>query len=655
MIVWKPSRRRARDRWLCGIGAVSLIGLIGCEKSPTANRPPDAGQIAKITVTSSQQFLRVGEVVRLAAAASDAAGKAVVPPAIVWTTGDSAVATVGTDGTVTAIAFGTVAVTATANETHGAITLVVERPASAISIVVASDLLPHDTLQLRAIATDSVGTVLHRSAITWTLPPSDFFHSYTPASIDSTGRVIATTAGTFLVSATSGTAHDTAAVYVHQPVATMTSSVDSIHVSVGSAWRVTVVPHDSSGAYVASTRAYGLVSSDSSVAIPDPPSLDWRNTAFTVVRTVGPGHAIISSTVPGVGPLVRVTVETPKFIQISSDGLSDVSIVCGLTATGDVWCWGYVSGVGLSTWTVQPPYVFDRTDPGLLVAPALVASGMHLTQISADVEHLCGIDGSGTAYCVGSVGIANPAIGLDYANAHHLPVTGGVTFASVSAGLRYTCGVSTAGAGYCWGVGFDYSPPGLINPNGVLGTGSLNPSLLPAPVAGGLTFANITAGYVETCGVTTDAAAYCWGKNLYGSLGMGVDDGAAHSAPERVAGSLAFSSIALGQLSYSPCGLTTAGKVYCWGAGFGAAPVPISGDRTFTALSVAASEVCALDAAGAAYCWAPSNPTPAAVPGGLSFKSITTSYPASACGLTHDDAVYCWSSTAPTPVRVPGQ
>lgn len=268
---------------------------------------------------------------------------------------------------------------------------------------------------------------------------------------------------------------------------------------------------------------------------------------------------------------------------------------------------------------------------------------------------MCGVNASGTAYCVGYVGIANPAIGFNDSNARHLPVTGGVTFASVSTGLRYTCGVSTAGAAYCWGVGYDYDPPDLINPNGVLGTGSLNASLFPARVAGGLTFKNVTAGYLETCGVTVDALAYCWGKNLYGSLGTGVADSAVYPAPQRVAGGLSFSSVALGLLSYTPCGLTTTGSVYCWGAGYGATPVRVTSDQAFTSLGVAATEVCALTAAGAAYCWPLQHPTPVAVPGGLAFKSITMSYPDQACGLTVDDVVYCWSSIALTPVRVVGQ
>ncbi|HVO35011.1 MAG TPA: hypothetical protein VMT21_05565, partial [Gemmatimonadales bacterium] len=43
--------------------------------------------------------------------------------------------------------------------------------------------------------------------------------------------------------------------------------------------------------------------------------------------------------------------------------------------------------------------------------------------------------------------------------------------------------------------------------------------LAPVAVAGGLTFASLTAGRYHTCGLTRGGAAYCWGYNYYGELG----------------------------------------------------------------------------------------------------------------------------------------
>jgi len=74
-----------------------------------------------------------------------------------------------------------------------------------------------------------------------------------------------------------------------------------------------------------------------------------------------------------------------------------------------------------------------------------------------------------------------------------------------------------SGAAYCWGY----------NAYGQLGDGTTTDRLVPTPVAGGLTFAAVSAGpivpfYGHTCGVTTSGTAYCWGDNFRGELGDGT-------------------------------------------------------------------------------------------------------------------------------------
>ena len=91
------------------------------------------------------------------------------------------------------------------------------------------------------------------------------------------------------------------------------------------------------------------------------------------------------------------------------------------------------------------------------------------------------------------------------------PVAGGLTFTAISAGADHTCGLSPAGAAYCWGHGG----------HGRLGTGDTAYHLVPEPVAGGFTFTDITAGADHTCGLTPAGAAYCWGNGEYGQLGNG--------------------------------------------------------------------------------------------------------------------------------------
>src|SRR5213076_1954999 len=77
------------------------------------------------------------------------------------------------------------------------------------------------------------------------------------------------------------------------------------------------------------------------------------------------------------------------------------------------------------------------------------------------------------------------------------------------------------GAAYCWGY----------NESGQLGVGtSEGPhtcrygscSADPVPVVTGLRWVSITAGGAHTCGLTPGGEAYCWGSNAYGQLGIGT-------------------------------------------------------------------------------------------------------------------------------------
>jgi len=129
----------------------------------------------------------------------------------------------------------------------------------------------------------------------------------------------------------------------------------------------------------------------------------------------------------------------------------------------------------------------------------------------------------------------------------------GLTFSSISAGVVHTCGLTSGGA-YCWGDNY----------NGRLGagTGIFAADSVPTLVSGGLILGAIAVGANQSCGVTTDHVAYCWGANDSGELGTSTTTPSPTPMPVR--GNLSFMSISAGWSD--TCGVTTQNAVYCWGA-----------------------------------------------------------------------------------------
>jgi alpha-tubulin suppressor-like RCC1 family protein len=71
-----------------------------------------------------------------------------------------------------------------------------------------------------------------------------------------------------------------------------------------------------------------------------------------------------------------------------------------------------------------------------------------------------------------------------------------------------------------------------------------------------------SSGGSHTCGLTSAGRAYCWGLNSLGQLGDGTTTDRGSATP--VAGDLTFANMAAAGWLHS-CGVTTAGHAYCWG------------------------------------------------------------------------------------------
>jgi alpha-tubulin suppressor-like RCC1 family protein len=260
---------------------------------------------------------------------------------------------------------------------------------------------------------------------------------------------------------------------------------------------------------------------------------------------------------------------------------------CAVTPGGAGYCWGdnALGSSGSST---------ART-------PRAVAGTLTFARVIAGYAHSCGVTTGGAGYCWGAGGLGELGNGTTISSPVPVPVSGGLAFASISPGRSFTCGLTTAGKAYCWGSGS----------SGQLGDGTLTSQPIPVAVSSQLTFALVSAGGFHACGLSTGGQAYCWGWNEFGQLGGGGPGGFS-TTPQPVGGGLTFATLSAG--NRHTCGVTTAGVGYCWGdnlngmLGTGiqinsSVPAPVAGGLSWAAISAGRFHSCGVTTAGVAYCW----------------------------------------------------
>jgi alpha-tubulin suppressor-like RCC1 family protein len=126
-------------------------------------------------------------------------------------------------------------------------------------------------------------------------------------------------------------------------------------------------------------------------------------------------------------------------------------------------------------------------------------------------------------------------------------------------------------------------------------------------VVGGFLFRQITTGFSHSCGITSAGKAYCWGENASGQLGTA--NFLSSSTPMPVSGGRVFVQIAAGD--YMTCGITTTQAAYCWGGGWlgdGAlsnknVPTAVLGSLAFRAITINGLHTCGLTVSDSAFCW----------------------------------------------------
>jgi alpha-tubulin suppressor-like RCC1 family protein len=481
-----------------------------------------------------------------------------VSAAFTWSSLDTSVATVSGNGLVHARSAGSTTITAAdhANSVSAQFTLDVVHVTRISLTPTDVTLLPGGVRALVFSAMDSsTGAIANLVSITW--------HSSNSAvaAVDSTGLVTALAVGQTVVTATTGNnVSGTSAVTVAE-----TGKLTFTALSAG--FKYTCGISKTGAAYCWGFGVNGNLGND---------TLSYN----------GDGH-----------PFPLLVSGATSFSTISIGNWTS----CALTKGGVAWCWGanYEGEVGDGTTS-------DRT------VPSAIAGGATYRSVSTGSDHACAVREDATVVCwgagyFGQLGTAPPSIcpgaGAEVPCATSpIAVQGGLHFSSVSAALEHTCGIADTGEAYCWGAN-DANQLGTMSAGTcvILGGESRPCSTVPVLVSGTTRFASIRAGFRHTCALTSAGQAYCWGANDAGQLGNPGADSVT-PAPLPVAGGLTFTEISSG--NDATCGLTTAGDVYCWGGWFGAnGPSLVKGGHQFRSITVGFDHACGLTALGAAYCW----------------------------------------------------
>ncbi len=165
---------------------------IGTATVDVAQRPAEI-ELSSSTLT----FASLGDTIRVAASVRDALGSEVGGAPVAWTSSDTTVAVVSSEGLVRAKGNGSAVVAATSDQTTGSVAVSVRQVAAMVSLAPDSIVFeaPGETATLSLEARDALGSPVVDPTVSWSSADDAV------ATVDGDGTVTAVAAGTVAVSA----------------------------------------------------------------------------------------------------------------------------------------------------------------------------------------------------------------------------------------------------------------------------------------------------------------------------------------------------------------------------------------------------------------------------------------------------------------------
>ena len=652
----RPNSAHCRSAFLTF--AVAAL-LSACGGSTEPNNGP-----AEITVTAVETLRSLGATATLTGVVRNTRHEVLPDVAISsWTSSNPAIVTVNaTTGLVTAVANGTVTITASAGGVAGSTTVTVQQAPASVTIVAPTDTLRSlgATGQYSAVVKDAGGSVIAAPVVNWTSTNAAV------VTFDVNGLATAVSNGSAYAQARVSGVVDSVALAVHQRIDPTKSTISVARplLFVDDTVRATLQTRDALNHPLTFGGAAIVFSSQGGSSVGTfRPVVDNQNGTYsadfagvslgtTLTITASIDGAPVTSTLP--------TMRVVGFTRIGAAGTTQFGAVtttagytCGIITTGDMYCWG------ISWFGVRGNGTFGTLSPN--PTPTLVGGGHQWTEVATGNYYVCAVASGGSVFCWGSGGSGELGNGSSgHGSADNLsiptPISGGGTIGTVSIGtLGGACAVTLTKTAMCWGAGS----------GGRLGNGSETLAADPVAVSGGFSFDALSTSYLGTCGIS-GGAAYCWGQ--WPLLGLGASPApdtcngpfACAKTPFAVSGGRTFRPIVAVNGNVA-CAVGTDDQAYCWGSGLvgdgsatAPAPVPVSGGRSFMALAAPGEGAhCGIVVGGAAYCWG-YNPNgrlgngttndasiPTAVSGGHAFTQLSMSQDHT-CGVTTDGNAWCW-------------
>ena len=579
--------------------------------------------------------------VQLHAGVVDAAGNPNSTAPLVWLSRDSSVATIGSDGTLTARAPGRVRIIAQALAFADSTAITVIPFASGIVIASRPDSIPnHTTIHLGASVVDGAGRPNPLAIIDWASSDS------TIATVTPSGELTARARGTAWIRARSSGFTDSILVRVTPVLAKLVITPADTTVAPEGAVRFEATLFDSDGLPVTGVPITWSSTDTLTASIDSTGTATPRVLDSTLIRASANG--IAGTAVVRAGGRFRWISIVGRYGVCA--GVVGGGTYCG----GDPWWTGWgreCTEIAYADcqWFAPMPVSLDTADgaigsdafyalnwcvlrPGRALCWGGVGDGIMVPGSTSDIRtvhevpglpaldtlalgatHACGIS-AGAVLCWGdgAYGAIGDSTCMHTGCGPH--VVEGLSATALGASRARTCAALTTGRVACWGKGFDNDP----------GTSQWISSATPVELDSVTNAVAIAMNDATACALSGTGEVWCWGSSYVGELGNGVPYGNTDLTPRRVNGVPPLRAIAAGDRQY--CGLDAGGDAWCWGlAGLSSWPGPFIGavachdgytdgycrftpanvapEHRFLTLSLGGLGVCGLATDGIAYCW----------------------------------------------------